>query len=271
MRSVFSTIFVASAVAVLATGAPGALCAANLVQNGQFTSNTGYGWVGQNFGQGTTSVSVSHWNNAYGGWGGPGLNWLFNGNTPTQSVNFDGSAMRLQGSVTRPTGGGNFMALDGDSQYRSKFSQSISGLTIGNTYTLEFEFAGAQQSGFSGAPNLTNYFDVGFGSTHQKTETLTRANSTNGSNGVFTGWNSVSMDFVAEQTVQTLSFLTIGTPNNLPPIALLGNVSLTDTTPDPSPVDPSPVPEPSSLIMAAIGCAGLTAVRYRRRLNARKP
>ncbi len=59
MRSVFKTIFVASAVAVLAAGVPGALWAGNLVQNGQFTSNTGYGWVGQNFGHGTTSISVS--------------------------------------------------------------------------------------------------------------------------------------------------------------------------------------------------------------------
>ena len=271
MRSVFKTIFVASAVAVLAAGAPGALWAGNLVQNGQFTSNTGYGWVGQNFGHGTTSISVSNWNNATNsGFGGPGLNWLFNGNTPTQSVNFNGSAMGLQGSVTRPTGGGNFMALDGDPGYHSTFSQSISGLTIGDTYTLTFEFAGAQQTGFSGSGNLTNYLDVTFGSTSQNTETLTRKNSSNGSNGVFTGWNSVSMDFVATQTVETLSFLSNGTPNGLPPIALLGNISLTDTTPAPSP-EPSPVPEPSSIIMTAIGCAGCAAVRYRRRLNARKP
>ena len=162
------------------------------------------------------------------------------------------------------------MALDGDPQYHSTFSQSISGLTIGDTYTLTFEFAGAQQSGFSGSANLTNYLHVTFGSTSENTETLTRANSSNGSNGVFTGWNSVSMDFVATQTVETLSFLSNGTPNGLPPIALLGNISLTDTTPAPSP-EPSPVPEPSSIIMTAIGCAGCAAVRYRRRLNARKP
>ncbi|MEI8020081.1 MAG: PEP-CTERM sorting domain-containing protein [Schlesneria sp.] len=267
MRSVIKTIFVAFAVAVLAAGTPGALWAGNLVQNGQFTSNTGYGWVGQNFGHGTTSISVSNWNNATNSsFGGPGLNWLFNGNTPTQSVNFDGSAMGLQGSVTRPTGGGNFMALDGDPQYHSKISQSISGLTVGDTYTLTFEFAGAQQTTKSGSGNLTNYLDVTFGSTSQNTETLTRANSSNGSNGVFTGWNSVSMDFVATQAVETLSFLANGTPMNVPPIALLGNISLTDTTPA-----PSPVPEPSSLCMAAIGCAGLAAVRYRRRLNVRKP
>ena len=75
MRSVFKTIFVASAVAVLAAGVPGALWAGNLVQNGQFTSNTGYGWVGQNFGHGTTSISVSNWNNATNSsFGGPGLN-----------------------------------------------------------------------------------------------------------------------------------------------------------------------------------------------------
>ncbi len=264
MRSLFKSVFVLFTVAALAGGMPGTLLAGNLVQNGQFTSNTGYGWVGQNFGQGTTSVSVSNWNNAVApGFGGPALTWLFNGNTPTQSVNFDGSVMGLQGGVTANPGGGNFLALDGDPQYNSKFIQSITGLTVGNTYQLSFDYAGAQQTGFSGPQQVTSYLNVTFGSDSQNTQTLVRANSTNGSNGVFTGWSVVTMDFTASAATQTLAFLANGTPGGLPPIALLGDVSLVDST-------PSPVPEPSSIFMTAIGFASLAGVRYRRWLNSSK-
>jgi hypothetical protein len=268
MRSLIKSICVVFTVATLACGTPGAVFAANIVQNGQFTSNTGYGWVGQNFGQGTTSVSVSNWNNAVApSFGGPALTWLFNGNTPTQSVNFNGTVMGLQGGVTANPGGGNFLALDGDTQYNAKFSQSITGLTVGNTYQLSFDYAGAQQTGFSGPQQVTSYLNVTFGSESQNTQTLVRANSTNGSDGVFTGWSVVTMDFTASAANQTLAFLAIGTPGGLPPIALLGDVSLMDITPEPP---APPVPEPSSIFMTAIGFASLVAVRYRRRMNSTK-
>ena len=263
MRSLFKSVFVLFTVAALAGGMPGTLLAGNLVQNGQFTSNTGYGWVGQNFGSGTTSVSVSNWTNNAAPWGPPGLTWLFNGNTPTQSVNFDGSVMGLQGGVYANPGGGNFLALDGDPQYNGKFSQSITGLTVGNTYQLSFDYAGAQQTGFKGTEQVTSYLNVTFGSDSQNTPTFARPNSTNGSDGVFTGWIDVTMNFTASAATQTLAFLANGTPGGLPPIALLGDVSLEDIT-------PSPVPEPSSIFMTAIGVASLAGVRYRRWLNSSK-
>ena len=263
MRSLFKSVFVLFTVAALAGGMPGTLLAGNLVQNGQFTSNTGYGWVGQNFGSGTTSVSVSNWTNNAAPNFPLALTWLFNGNTPTQSVNFDGSVMGLQGGVYANPGGGNFLALDGDPQYNGKFSQSITGLTVGNTYQLSFDYAGAQQTGFKGTEQVTSYLNVTFGSESQNSPTFVRPNSTNGSDGVFTGWIDVTMNFTASATTQTLAFLANGTPGGLPPIALLGDVSLVDIT-------PSPVPEPSSIFMTAIGVASLAGVRYRRWLNSSK-
>jgi hypothetical protein len=75
------------------------------------------------------------------------------------------------------------------------------------------------------------------------------------------------MDFTASAANQTLAFLAIGTPGGLPPIALLGDVSLMDITPEPP---APPVPEPSSIFMTAIGFGSLVAVRYRRRMNSTK-
>ena len=46
--------------------------------------------------------------------------------------------------------GTNFYQADGNPQYESTIFQTISGLTAGTTYTLQFQQAAGQQIGFSG-------------------------------------------------------------------------------------------------------------------------
>jgi hypothetical protein len=60
------------------------------------------------------------------------------------------------------------------------------------------------------------------------------------------------MWFTATDTKQTLNFMSLGTPNGLPPMAALDGVSLTA------------VPEPATWAMMLIGFGGLGAMIRRR-------
>ena len=65
----------------------------------------------------------------------------------------------------------------------------------------------------------------------------------------------MSRTFTATGASQVLSFLSIGTPTGLPPIAMLDNVSLT-----------AAVPEPATWAMMFVGFGMIGAsARYRRR------
>ena len=59
------------------------------------------------------------------------------------------------------------------------------------------------------------------------------------------------MTFTATGSSELLSFLSVGTPTGLPPIATLDGVSLTL------------VPEPAALGLLGVGLVGLVAVRRR--------
>jgi len=69
----------------------------------------------------------------------------------------------------------------------------------------------------------------------------------------FTGWKNGHFQFQATSTSQTLSFLSVGTPFGLPPIAVLDGVSLTA------------VPEPTTWAMMLLGFGGIGAMIRRRR------
>ena len=139
--------------------------------------------------------------------------------------------------------GGNFVALDGDTDYNGPLQQSISGLTPGGKYTVAFSWAAIQLTNRTG--ETTERFDVSLGS-----QTLSTATLTNPTQG-FSGWKSASLTFTASAATELLSFLSVGTPNGLPPVALLDGVSLTE------------VPEPGTIALLGAGMLAVGALRRR--------
>lgn len=152
--------------------------------------------------------------------------------------------------------GGNFFA--GDGQYHvGQLTQTISGLIIGQSYTLTFDYAGAQVRGYNAV--TTHAWD--FGLTNEGLSSVTQT-LTNGSGG-FTGWYTASFDFVASQASDTLYFMAAGTPAGLPPMSLLDNVSLTGSA-------VSAAPDPATWMTMVIGFGNIgfiMRVRGRRRLR----
>ena len=147
--------------------------------------------------------------------------------------------------------GGNYVAADGAYQ-NGAISQTINGLTVGDSYTVSFWWAGAQQSGFTGA--TTEQWKVSFGSQTQSTAVVHNA-----SHG-FTGWMQDSFTFKADKTSDLLSFFAVGTPNGVPPFVLLDGVDLE--------ANKTPTPEPGTLALLGSGLlGGLGVLRSKKWFN----
>lgn len=222
--------------------------AQSLITNGGFeTTTAGTGQLGFN-------TNATGWTSANGtGWNGsqPAFNFVYAPGSAdtTGAVAWDNGAVKLWGpntgsnnGLTASPEGGNFIAGDG-AYYEGAISQTVSGLTVGQQYTLSFWMAAAQQSGFDGA-NWSQW-NVTFGS-----ESFSTAVMNNPSHG-FTGWQQVTQTFTASATSQVLSFLADGGPQGLPPFALLDGVSL-DT-----PNTPVVTPLPAALFFVAPALAGV--------------
>jgi hypothetical protein len=216
---------IVAALAALALNVAPASAATNLVVNGGFESTTTSSSNG-NFQIGTAGT-VTGWTST----GSNAYNLLFHSaNANTVAGNAAGAYAytnnEFMWASTASSQGGNFVALDGDSDVRGAFTQMITGLVIGTTYDLAFEWGAGQIHSRSGA--TTEQLQVSFGGSNFNTAVLN--NSSHG----FTGWNTVNHSFVATSTSQLLSFLSVGTPNGLPPVALLDNVRLTAAVPEPA-------------------------------------
>ena len=231
-----------------------AQAATNLVQNGSFESNSGPGYIS----------------------GRPITNWtMVNIATTGISINAINTIGQLQAGTSDPiplwgvspgytngngfrnsNDGGYFIIADGWPQYYSKFNQVINGLTPGNSYELNFEYAYAQQASFDGATNQK--WTVTFGSEYYETPQYTLPNHGFYAGSGPSGWLNASKVFTATSASQTLSFLAIGSPG-VPPMSLLDGVSLIDVTPPP----PAPVPGPLPLLGLGASLAWSRRLRQR--------
>lgn len=229
--------------------------ATNYVVNGGF-EQVAAGAPSQGFEVGTLynyGQAVLAWNSARGSTTNTAgaFNVLFNSATATtvspltRYTQYETQTLSRENYGGPSPNGGNFMALDGDINANGFFSQTINGLTVGKTYELSFYWAGTQFQNRVGQTTIR--LDVSIGADSFSTATLT--NPTHG----FQGWYNIVHRFVPRSSSETLSFLAVGTPNGLPPVALLDGVEI------------SPAPEPDSWIMmiAGFGLIGATARRQR--------
>ena len=214
--------------------------ASNLVSNGDFeitTNGPNFQFDHNTVATGWTSTNNNH--NAY--------NFIFApGAADTSGATGQFGNLKLWGPgtgsnnglpATSPTGG-NYVAADGAFQ-NGAISQTINGLTVGNSYTVNFWWAGAQQSGFTGA--TTEQWQVSLGNQTQSTAVINNANHG------FTGWQSQSFTYTATSASEVLSFFAVGTPNGVPPFVLLDGVSLNAN---------NPVPEPGTITLVLGGLLG---------------
>jgi hypothetical protein len=236
------TIFLALPVALygLALGAGGASAATQFVTNGGFETSTN-----------TQSVqllppdlytSVTGWQVV------SGLLTLYctaaAGTTCDESF-LEGAALKgpangNDNGLTSSPQGGAYMAFDSGPSFHAAFTQTIAGLTVGDTYTLSFYMAGGQEVSASGATTTSITATLG-------NETFTTPIIDTPSTG-FSPWNLYSTTFTYTGGGDILSFLATGGPNGAPPYALLDGVSLTSA------------PEASTWLMILAGFAGLGLV-----------
>ena len=207
---------------------------------GEFGTGTGStltvaGWTtsGYNFVYTTATVDSGNSNGALNGAPNeaPGQYNAPNGYGSTYMWGSKNSGTSTFTNYTAPNGvTPGFIAADGAFQVGA-VTQSISGLTVGNSYNLTFYWAGAQQQSFSG--NLLEHWTVSLGNQSFDTQTLAVTSHT------FSGWQpQQTFTYKATAITETLSFLAVGTnadgsATSQPPFLLLGGVSL-NAVPEPT-------------------------------------
>jgi hypothetical protein len=256
-------VIIAAAAAVLASAA-GPSVAANLVQNGGFEDVTLTpaqqaqiaGYVGFQVTLGGYNSAVDHWFSSQAAPYNAAYNlYFFDGDTAKTGDAFSqypGEQQRPNANFTGDSpDGGAFMILDGDPGFNGPFQQTVNGLTIGKQYELSFYWAAGELS------NRTGYETVRLGGTFGASAFTTPTfNNTKplGVTGDFRPWDLATFEFTATSATQVLSFLAVGTPaNNLPPVAFLDGVSLTE------------VPEPGTWALMLLGFGSLGVMARRRR------
>ncbi len=228
--------------AAIALAASQAAAATNLVANGDF--EVGY----------TYSTEFNTWfhpDNGPTGWTSQTF-YAFNlyldpatATTVETSTQYIEGGQKLATSFYASPTGGKFVALDGVANNRGPLTQEIDGLTPNKRYVVGFDWGATQLQNRQG--QTTEQLIVGFGNATQATPVVTNA-----SQG-FTGWQHEAFTFNASGASQLLSFLSLGTPLGLPPMAVLDGVSVTA------------VPEPAvwGLLVVGFGLVGFAARRRR--------
>jgi len=244
--------------AAWATLQPAGATTVNLVQNGNFTSTTvtgSGGYLCVNSGSTCTS-QLSNWSATCSSQGCSGdyspSSILMGSSTGSGFNNAYGggdNALYWNGTAIAPPLGGNVVAIDGDPNFTSVLSQTVTGLNVGQTYVLQFYQASSEEISFTGPTTEQWQVSLG-GGTAQSSTLMTTPNHS------YTGWTLQTMSFVANAISESLQFVAVGTPAGEPPVVLLGDVSLVQQT---------SVPEPMSAALLAAGLVGVGAVRGRRK------
>jgi hypothetical protein len=261
--------------------------AGDLVTNGSFEDNFGAGQFNQTLPGSAGGQNASAPGTTASGWTVTGINasypagyaFIFsNTNSFTTTDASVGPASQYGnpgGPATLPLWGGSadaspegnaFYGVD-STYHPSSLGQTIGGLTVGDQYTLSFEYAAAQQYLYNGNTTDTWVVTLG-GQTIVTTPTIDLP-----SNG-FSGWMTETVTFTYDGVgpdPNLLSFVDYGMggcnsnfmgcaindpgASGAPPFSLLDSVSLTAA------------PEPSTWAMMLIGFAGLSyaGLRSRRR------
>jgi len=199
--------------------------AQNLVQNGDFvpTGITQSAYLGSN------QVTVPGWTFSNG------FNFVVPSGTAlttNMAVLYPeyGSISLYPGSsrqtVNAADGSGWFIAADGAFSVGA-IQQTLTGLTVGEQYTVTFYQAAGQQTTKNGP--TTDQFVVSFGSESQESALI----SFNATATEVTPWEEQTMTFTADSTSEVLGFLSQGTPTGQPPFALLSDVSVIADVPEP--------------------------------------
>lgn len=209
------SIVAALAIAALPAGG------ANLAYNGSF----------ENIGSATASFSINNPTPLPGWAATPSGNRILDclvraGATTNLCGGAFGGGMSFWVHPGASPDGGNFVAIDGLTDFSTPLTQTINGLVAGMQYTVSFYQAAAQQRGFDGA--TTERWRVQFGSQSQLSTLMNNAN-----HGAVP-WMGQSMTFTATSSSQLLSFIAVGTPSGLPPFVLLDGVSVEAQTPEPA-------------------------------------
>jgi hypothetical protein len=133
-----------------------------------------------------------------------------------------------------PNANGNFIESDGSPSLAYPINQTISGLTVGQSYSVSFVQAAGQEFGDSGT--TTEQWQVSLGSNTQLSAVMNTP-----SQGVFP-WESQTLTYTANSTSEVLSFLAVG-GGGVPPIVFLDGVDMEANVPEPS----------AGLLLAGVG------------------
>jgi hypothetical protein len=251
-NSVTRRVLAAVAAAALTTISSAAL-ASPLITNGNFATTTATAVVG------STTYGTSINNSNLTGWSlgtctsncsaPASFDFLFLPNSYANGVDYQGTIIPMysSGPGALVTGGVTYNAVGVDAANATyALNQSVTNLTVGDTYFLTFYQASTQANGGAETTAFTGNWAVSLGS--QTLNSATMSNPYKGS----TGWVAQTLQFTATSATETLSFLATSPSTGQPPFLLLADVSLA-------------VPEPDSLVMLAAGMGGLLLLRRYRR------
>ena len=250
------TVRTAAGVAPLALAALALLATPVAPARGDFITNGGFETTSNGLGMPDFNTTLTGWTSPDTSFANQtGYNFLFalpsadttgspgyNGN-----IALYGPGNGFNNGLTVSPAGGSFFGGDGDTRYRGRLEQVVTGLTPGQQYWLGFWWAGAQAFGEGGTPDYQ--WDVTFGGVTQSTAVKTLP-----APGGFIPWEYQTMLFTATSGTETLTFLADAQgPFGGPPFVLLDGVSL------------QAVPEPGSVLLAGVGLFAAGAYRRLRR------